>query len=175
MRIYENGIIRELTKEETAEVERQTILANVLESSRPFTDAEITDLFIKQNINTLKVDDNTALRMKGKYPDFKEIIGKELEAGFKFTYKDALYKVISAHTAMEAWLPDEGTESLYARIDEAHAGTLEDPIPYHGNMALMNGMYYVQDDHIYKCIRDTVNPVYNRLADLAGTYVEAVL
>ena len=76
---------------------------------------------------------------------------------------------------MEAWLPDEGTESLYSRIDEAHAGTLEDPIPYSFNMALMNGMYYVQDDHIYKCIRDTVNPVYNRLADLAGTYVEAVL
>ena len=32
--------------------------------------------------------------------------------------------------------------------------------------------YYLQDSVIYLCTRDTVNPVYNPLADLVGIYVE---
>ena len=39
-------------------------------------------------------------------------------------------------------------------------------------MALESGKYYMQDYAIYLCIRDTVNPVYNPLADLVGVYVE---
>lgn len=39
-------------------------------------------------------------------------------------------------------------------------------------MALENGLYYMQDYTIYLCTRDTVNPVYNPLADLVGLYVE---
>lgn len=51
-------------------------------------------------------------------------------------------------------------------------GTLDDPIPYSGNMALESGKYYIQDGVAYRCTRDTVNPVYNALADLIGLYVE---
>ena len=61
---------------------------------------------------------------------------------------------------------------MYARIDEAHGGTKYDPIPYEGNMALESGKYYVQDGVTYICTRDTVNPVYNALAELVGIYVE---
>lgn len=175
MKKYVNGEYIEMTAEEIAELEVQQIIAVAMEAARPFTDAEIADIFFKQKINTLEVDDSTALRMKSKYPKWEEIIGKAVSVGFKFTYKDVLYKVISAHTAMEAWKPDEGTESLYARIDETHAGTLEDPIPYNGNMALVGGLYYIQDYHIYKCFRDTINPVYNPLEDLVGLYVELIV
>lgn len=69
-------------------------------------------------------------------------------------------------------MPGEGTESLYTRIDETHAGTLSDPIPYNGNMALEAGKYYSQSGAVYLCTRDTVNPVYSALADLVGLYVE---
>ena len=65
-----------------------------------------------------------------------------------------------------------GTESLYTRIDETHDGTLYDPIPYEGNMALVSGKYYSQDGVTYLCSRDTVNPVYNPLCELVGIYVE---
>jgi hypothetical protein len=51
---------------------------------------------------------------------------------------------------------------------------MEDPIPYNGNMRLENGKYYIQDNVIYLCTRDTVNPVYNPLAELVGVYVEKV-
>lgn len=35
-----------------------------------------------------------------------------------------------------------------------------------------DGKYYTQDGIVYVCTRDTVNPVYNNLADLVGIYVE---
>jgi hypothetical protein len=41
-------------------------------------------------------------------------------------------------------------------------------------MALTAGLYYIQNSVIYHCIRDTVNPVYNPLAELVGLYVEEV-
>ena len=72
------------------------------------------------------------------------------------------------------YIPGTGTESLYTKIDEEHVGNKYDPIPYSGNMALENGKYYVQNDIIYRCNRDTVNPVYNDLSSLVGLYVEAV-
>ena len=64
--------------------------------------------------------------------------------------------------------------SLYAQIDETHAGTVEDAIPYTGNMALEQGKYYSQNGVTYLCTRDTGNPVYHNLADLVGLYVTAV-
>ena len=51
---------------------------------------------------------------------------------------------------------------------------MDDPIPYSGNMVLETGKYYIQNAAVYRCIRDTVNPVYNALAELVGTYVEAL-
>ena len=133
-------------------------------------------MLITQQINTLPVDDNTALRMKTFYPEWKDLVGQTVEkAGYKFQYGDDLYKTIPAnHTFQADWIPGNGTESLYTRIDETHSGTADDPIPYEGNMALESGKHYMQDYVIYLCIRDTVNPVYNPLAELVGLYVEEI-
>lgn len=67
-----------------------------------------------------------------------------------------------------------GTESLWEEICEQHDGSKYDPIPYNGNMALENGKYYSQNSVVYKCFRDTGNPVYHDLVDLVGLYVEVV-
>ena len=56
------------------------------------------------------------------------------------------------------------------KICETHDGTLVDPIPYEGSMALENGKYYSQDGVTYLCNRDTVNPVYNPLSEMVGIY-----
>lgn len=131
---------------------------------------------IEAGSNAVERSDADALAVKSIYPVWKDLIGKTVDkAGFKFTHNGDLYKTIPAsHTFAEQWVPGVGTESLYTRIDEAHAGTLEDPIPYNGNMALTNGLYYSQDSVIYLCNRDTVNPVYNPLIELVGLYVEKV-
>lgn len=114
--------------------------------------------------------DEQAATVKALYPVWE--IGKEYAKDDRIRYGNDLYKVLTPHTSQADWLPGTGTESLYARIDETHAGTLTDPIPYSGNLALESGKYYSQDDVVYKCTRDTINPVYNPLVDLVGLYVE---
>ena len=116
--------------------------------------------------------DEQALKVPSLYPAWRP--GMDCKAGDRVQHGGMLYKVLQAHTSQADWVPGEGTESLYARINESHAGTLTDPIPYSGNMALEAGKYYSQSGAVYLCTRDTVNQVYSGLADLVGLYVEMI-
>ena len=177
MRKYINGEYTDMTDEEIAAMEAEAAKFEAYERTRPLTAEEVNSMLIRQQINSLAVDDNTALRMREFYPDWEDIIGQTVEkAGFRFKHGGNLYKTIPAnHTFQADWVPGVGTESLYTRIDETHKGTLTDPIPYAGNMALESGKYYSQNGLVYLCTRDTVNPVYNALADLVGLYVEKLV
>ena len=124
-------------------------------------------------IQAQELTDEQALTVKAIYPMWENVIGQTVKIGYKFQHDDKLYKTIQDNLLIQAqYVPGEGTESLYTVIDETHAGTQEDPIPYDGNMALESGKYYIQDETVYKCTRDTEIPVYNALADLVGIYVE---
>lgn len=101
-------------------------------------------------------------------------VGKDYAIGDRFQYNGELYKVLQAHTSQADWVPGTGTESLYAKVDEIHAGTAEDPIPYNGNMELIENLYYTQSDVLYRCTRSTGTAVYNALSELVGIYVEVV-
>ena len=119
------------------------------------------------------LDDADAITVKAIYPQWEDCIEKTVALGYKFLYEDILYKTIQDSLLIqEQYIPGEGTESLYAVLDETHAGTKEDPIPYNGNMELENGKYYSQDGVTYMCNRDTEIPVYQPLADLVGIYVQ---
>ena len=173
MKIYENGVIREMTAEEIAEMEEARLRYEAAEKHRTLTIGEVAEMLVRQQINTLAVDDQTALLMIAFYPEYE--VDHEYKPGEKFVSAGKLYKVLQAHTSQSTWVPGAaGTESLYARIDEEHDGTKYDPIPYEGNMALENGKYYTQGGVLYRCTRDTGNPVYNTLAELVGIYVEVV-
>lgn len=169
MRVYDNGTYRDATAEEIAEVQKQARLAAIAERSRPMTVEEVTAMLIPMQINGLTVDDNTALRMKSFYPEWAS--GVSYAVGYKVQHGGKLWRCIQAHTAITGWEPSTATASLWEQINETHSGTIDDPIPYEGNMALVNSLYYIQNGVIYQCIRDTVNPVYNALADLVGLYV----
>lgn len=147
----------------------------VLPDRRPMSQTAVNKILIAQQINTLEVDDNTALRMKQFYPTFESIVGQTVKQGYKFTYGGKLWSVVQPQLTIEAHRqPGTGLESLYTEVCETHNGTLDDPIPYDGNMALVNGKYYTQNDVIYLCNRDTVNPVYHKLSELVGLYVTEV-
>lgn len=170
MKICENGVIRDMTPEEITKIEAAAALYAEEEKRRPLSLEEVQTMLIRQQVNTLAVDDATALRMVAYYPEWAA--GTAYAAGDMLVYNGDLYKVLQAHTAQETWLPGTGTESLYTRIDEQHDGTKYDPIPYSGNMALEAGKYYSQSSKTYLCNRDTGNPVYNALSELVGLYVE---
>ena len=135
------------------------------------TESEVLSLLLKQQVNTLEVDDQTAFRMKAFYPAWAA--GVSYAAGYKVQDSGKLWRCLQAHTAQDGWEP-ENTPALWEEICETHAGTLADPIPYEGNMALVAGLYYTQDGKAYLCTRDTGNPVYHALSELVGLYVEMV-
>ena len=120
--------------------------------------------------------DAEALGCKAIYKQWADLVEEAtvVEKGYRFLHVDALYRVEQpSYTFVAHYVPGEvGTESLFSRIDESHAGTQEDPIPYEGNMALEEGLYYSQDGVVYKCIWSTGNPVYHPLSQLVGLYVE---
>ncbi len=169
MRIFDGKAYRDMTAEEIASRKSQLHLATITERTRPLTIEEVTSMLIHQQINTLTVDDNTALRMKDFYPEWTT--GVAYEPGFKVRYNNKLWRVIQAHTSQTTWEP-ENVASLWEQINETHEGTIDDPIPYDGNMTLAAGKYYYQNNMIYLCNRDSGNPVYHALFDLVGLYVE---
>ena len=132
--------------------------------------------YIQKGAQTL--DDADALKIKTVYPLWEELVklgSVKADAGYKFLYGKDLYACRDENpTFQEAWVPGIDTAALYTRIDETHAGTIDNPIPYSGNMALEAGKYYIQNDVIYLCTRDTGIPVYADLSALVGMYVEEV-
>lgn len=150
------------------------------ESTRQFTVEEVIKTVFQQSINNYSIEDSKSLRMLEYYPIWENLVAQNVQLtdddfeNFKFTYQDELYKVIKPHTFSSAWVPGNGTESLYIRIDEEHDGDVYDPIPYEGNMVLVNGKYYTQDNVVYLCFRDTVNQVNNPLSELVEIYVKIV-
>lgn len=171
MKICINGIIRDMTAEEEAQYNEMAAREAAEAKHRPISENEVMSMLIKEQINTLSVDDATAVRMTAFYPEWAK--DTAYTVGYKVQYLGKLYKVIQAHTSQETWTPDI-TASLYERIDEVHDGTKYDPIPYEGNMTLYNGKYYIEDNVTYLCNRDTGNPVYNKLSELVGIYVEVI-
>ena len=119
-------------------------------------------------------DDQEALELQILYKSWDQQIGKQLNVGEYVQHEGKLYRVLQAHTAQSTWAPGNGTESLFVVIDKEHAGTLDDPIPYEGNMELFNGKYYIQNEVVYVCTRDSGTPLYHDLSSLVGVYVEEV-
>lgn len=168
MKILDNGLYRDMTAHEMAAYNKY-VSSDAYVKSRPLTADEVTRLLIAQQINTLAVDDSMALRMLDYYPEWAA--DTAYTVGYKVKRNGKLWSVVQAHTSQAGWEP-ENAASLWEQINETHAGTMDDPIPYSGNMALTAGLYYVQDWVIYKCTRDTGNPVYHALRELVGLYVE---
>ena len=177
MKVYTNGVIREMTAAEIAAMQDESARAEAEEKHRPLTLPEVQEMLVRAQINTLSVDDATSYRMLGFYPawetDTKYTKANGKPVGYKVKHDGKLWKLRQEHTSQNGWEPGAtGTESLWEEICETHDGTKYDPIPYDGNMALVNGLYYTQYGVLYLCNRDTGNPVYHALSELVGLYVE---
>ena len=103
--------------------------------------------------------DADGLKAKVLYPRWEALVkkgGVMAEAGYRFTYNGYLYKCVNANPTFQAdWVPGIGTAALYVRIDEAHPGTLADPIPAARSMEYIYGLYYSdpEDGKTYLCTR----------------------
>lgn len=113
------------------------------------------------------VSDQVALKSKDLYRRWEDLCsynnGEGYTAekpGFRFCYGDDLYKTVQPDQHFEPqWVPGQGTSAIYIRIDEEHAGTMEDPIPVPEDVSTnafvyVTGKYYKQGDKLYRCERD---------------------
>ena len=158
-----------MTAEKITAMQAEQAAYEAYERTRPLTESEVARLLIAKELNSLTVDDNTALRMAEFYPEWAS--DTDYAVGFKVQHHSRLFRCLQAHTSQEGWEP-ENVPALWEEIRETHDGAKYDPIPYEGSMALASGLYYSQDGVVYLCSRDTVNPVYNPLSELVGIYVE---
>lgn len=144
--------------------------------------ARITELLNreKQEFKTLGLTAEQMITHKAFAPKWGEDIkeGDTVVKGDKFTCEGKLYAVLQDHTILPHYYPSVNTASLYVEVTPDYTeegeeyGTLENPIPYEGNMVLENGKYYSQDGVTYLCTRDSINPLYHALSALVGQYVE---
>jgi hypothetical protein len=124
------------------------------------------------------LEDSVALTAVELFPKWEKLVdkGEEVEKGFRFQYENKLYRTEQPrYLFVSHYVPGSvGTESLFSKVDESHAGTMEDPIPFEHNMEIYAGLYYTQNDVLYRCTRDSGQPLYHDLALLVGAYVEVV-
>lgn len=132
---------------------------------------------ISSRINESFFTVEQALEMKAYFPLWTDLVGQEANIGFRFQYGELLYEVIKPHTFSEEWKPDSGTESLYKVVQNEASGSIDDPITWKYNMELFEGLYYIDKDILYLCIRNSgMGMAYENLADLvSGGFVELVM
>lgn len=119
------------------------------------------------------IPDQEALDCISIFPEWESYIGKSMPEGVRTQYEGKLYKSRQEiPTVLANQPPGIETAALYVVIDQEHEGTLEDPIPYDQMMEVFNGKHYLEDGIIYKCIRDSGQPLYATCASLVGNYFE---
>lgn len=149
VRKFVNGNYEEITASELLNMQTGRAEYEAAERTRPLTESEVSRMLITQHINTLEVDDTTALRMVEFYPEWAA--GIEYAVGFKVQHNGTLYKCLTAHTSQADWTPD-AAPSLWAKVlipDETVIPAWEQPDstnPYmQGDKVTHNGKTWVSD------------------------------
>lgn len=113
-------------------------------------------------------------REKAQWRDY---IGKRLDAGKKVYYRGDLYVTLQpVDPVLAIYPPGVSTAALYRRLDGDHAGTEDGPIPYphDGNMAVETGKVYSEGGRKYRALRGSGNALFAPLYTLVGNYVEEI-
>ena len=102
------------------------------------------------------VPDETALEMPDLFKTWEEVLaaGQNVAQNAIINDGGTLYRVVAAGGVIpqEHQPPHgEGMLAVYRPIDTAHAGTLEDPIPWVYGMDCTEGLYYSHNATVYLC------------------------
>lgn len=162
----------EISIEEANEIIAEQTAINQLSTMEDIDNVITMNNAIPQVINTLNLDDTEALKRKEHYPYWEA--NKVVYPQEKYQYDGKLWKVITQHTTQLGWEPSINTSSLWVVIDEEHQGTLEDPIPFIPPMEIFNNKYYIQNNIIYLCTRDSNIALTHDLNTLINIYVQTV-
>ena len=153
---YINGEYIDMTADEIAAMKAAQAEAEAYERTRPLTTEEVTAMLIKQQVNTITVDDQTALRMVEFYPEWAS--GVAYTTGYKIQRSGKLWRCLQDHTSQDGWEP-ESAPSLWAKVlipDETIIPEWEQPDstnPYSaGDKVTHNGKTWVSavDNNVWE-------------------------
>ena len=134
----------------------------------------VQELVVKQYNERTDISNEEALEYMTIIYPWEFYLDKTLEVGMLVVYEDKPWRVRQTHAPLEIYPPSLSTASLYEAIDKEHSGTLEDPIPYTPPMEVFEGKYYIENDIVYRCTRDSGTALSHNLSALVGLYVEVV-
>ena len=103
MRVYENGVYRDMTADELAKVEAEARLAQIEEATRPLSADEVLRMAIRQQVNSLDIPEATASRMADYYPELTGN-GELVKAGARINWHGVLKQA-----AVDLWDTDGNT------------------------------------------------------------------
>ena len=111
------------------------------------------------------ITDTQALQMPDLFPAWEDLLaaGNKLEENTVLRDGSTLYRVVQAGGVIpqEHQPPHgEGMLAVDRPIDEGHAGTLEDPIPWVYGMDCTAGTYYSYEGQTYLCKADMLPCVW---------------
>ena len=153
---YINGEYIDMTADEIAAMKAAQAEAEAYERTRPLTTEEVTAMLIKQQVNPITVDDQTALRTVEFYPE--RASGVAYTTGYKIQRSGKLWRCLQDHTSQDGWEP-ESAPSLWAKVlipDETIIPEWEQPDstnPYSaGDKVTHNGKTWVSavDNNVWE-------------------------
>lgn len=154
---------------EVGEEEAQRIKAAKAQTGTIEYPEEITATMslMRMKVNDMGLTDTEALAVQSLYPEWETFVGKTLPKGYRVLYGGKLWNVRQEVTAVLANQPPGiDTAALYEEVNEANAGTQDDPIPYEQMMLIEQGKYYTEDGVLYRGLMDAPNGYPNDLKDL---------
>lgn len=121
--------------------------------------------------------DEEAKKVPTLFPVWKDLIGEYIELDKRVWYNNSLYKCILAHTSQVSWTPTAAT-NLWRNISEEAQeadGSIEHPYTWEIGMTSYEGKYYTENNKLYLCTRDSIDPLNFSIADLINIYFSEVV
>lgn len=116
------------------------------------------------------LSDTDALQAVELFDEWKP--DTDYERGDRRRYDGVLYKARQAHTSQEIYPPNIVPALWEVVAPEGKGDSPDNPIEYDQNMAIEKDKFYIENDVVYICIRDSGVPLYTALANVVGNYVE---
>lgn len=146
--IWDNGVIREMTLEEVEEMEQAKI-----QEPPPTQEQQAVTLMRAMARTATNIPDAVALSIPDILPTWQEFLdaGEQIGANVCLMHERQCYRTKQSVTPQAHQPPgSEGMLAIYSPIDQKHAGTIEDPIPWVYGMDCEANKYYSYNGHVYR-------------------------
>lgn len=145
--------------EQQADIDSMT---SVMQQTAPQQLAAFARVMAVQAAPTMT--DDQALTMPDLFPTWEQVLeeAQPLKKDSILSDGGTLYRVVQDNTTPQEGQPPhgEGMLAVYRPIDQSHAGTAEDPVPWIYGMDCHEGTYYSYNGKTYLCKSDMLPCVW---------------